>query len=140
MWLGRHQLGTWLDVYLQASDSNGVPAMPNACPQIKIRRSSDEAIVLNSLMPILDRTVQVGLFCSRIFLGTAFTTGQHTVELIYKSGAKQDVLTRTFEVIAAGDARGCVLAMEYYHRPQSDFIVYQAESGLILKGKNPRIS
>lgn len=140
MWLGRQQLGTWLDVYLQASDSSGEPAMPVACPQIKIRRSSDNAIVLNSLMPILDKTVQVGLFVSRVFLGTSFAVGYHTIELQYTNDSNLMTETRTFEVMAGGDPRGCVLGMVYFHKPQADFLVYQVESGLILKGKNPRIA
>lgn len=140
MHLGRHQLGSWLEVYLQVTDANGAPAMPDLPPTIKVRRSSDEALIVNLLMPVLDKSVQVGLFCAHLFLGTSFATGQHTIELLYKCSTKQEIETRTFDVIGGGDVRGTVLAMYYYHRPARDFIVYQAESGLLLKGANPRLA
>lgn len=113
--------------------------MPTYVPGIKVKRASDEATVLNQLMPVVDKTVQVGLFCSRIFLGSLFAVGMHSVTMTYTVGAKVGIENRVFEVMAGGDPRGQVLSLYYLHKPHNDYLVYQAEAGVILKGTNPRI-
>lgn len=140
MWLGRQQLGTWIDVYLQVTSTAFTPTMPDYVPTIKVRRS-DGTVVYSGLMPIVDKTDdRLGLFASRVFLGSGMSAGAHTIEMNYKAGTKFGVESRTFDIIAGGHSRGQVLAMHYLHQPQADFVVYQVESGLILRGKNPRVS
>jgi hypothetical protein len=139
MYIGRQQSGSWLDVYLQVTDVDGEPAMPDHVPQIKIRNSAG-TLVVDQLIPVVDKTVQVGIFCSRLFLGAAFATGMYSVTMLYRSGVKIGIEERVFEIMAGGDAKGTALAMTYYHKPHKDFIVYQTESGTLEKGSNPRVN
>ncbi len=138
MYLGRFQLGTWLDVWLQTTNASSTPVMPDYVPHMKVWSSS--ALVTAEEMPLVDKTIQVGVFRSQVFLGSSYATGLYEINVFYRSGSKHGMEQHTFEVIAGGDADGQVLGMYFYHRPQADYIVYQVESGQILKGKNPRVS
>ena len=139
MYLGRFQLGVWLDAYLQCRTSSRLPVMPSYVPQIRILRASDGTAVYNGLMPVVDKTSNIGLFCSRLFLGIGFSVGMHSVSMKYFA-SQPFIVERTFEIIGAGDPKGNVLAMSYLHTPAADHIVYQTEAGLIIRGKNPRVN
>lgn len=141
MYLGRQQLGTWLDVYLNCVNASRTPTLPDAVPTIRIRRCSDNAVVYTGLMPIVEKEGSaIGLFCSRLLLGIGFSVGTHTVTMFYVSGGQRFEVSKTFEIMAAGDPKGQVLAMIYLHNPSADYIVYQVESGLLMKGKNPKVN
>lgn len=114
--------------------------MPDHAPQLKIFRASDEHVVYNQLVPVVDRTIQVGVFASRVFLGNAFAVGMHSLTMQYRVGSKIGLETRVFEITPGGDPRGCVLGMYYLHKPQADNIIYQTESGTIERGRNPRVN
>lgn len=139
MYLGKQQLGTWLDCYLQCKNATGTPLMPSAVPTIKITDSLG-VTVLNQKMPLVDKVSQVGLFCSRIFLGLGFSVGSNSIRMVYTVSGQTFIVDRTFEICAAGDSRGQVLSMIYAHFPQADYVVFSTERGEISRGKNPRIS
>lgn len=138
MYLGRQQLGTYLDVFLQVKDASRAPLMPDGVPSIKVLKGI--TVVHNGLMPILDKTNRIGLFHSIIFLGGVFSEGTFSVRMGYSVSGVPFIESRSFEVVPAGNALGQVLGMYYLHSPQADFVVYSVESGSILKGKNPRLS
>jgi hypothetical protein len=140
MYLGRFQLGVWLDVYLQCTNASRTPKMPDAVPKIKIRFAGTGNVEYTSLMPIVDKSINIGLFCSRVFLGQGFSVGMHSVEMTYSVAGSPFVERRVFEISPAGDPKGQVLSSYYLHEPQADFVVYQVESGLILTGKNPMVN
>lgn len=134
-YLGRQQLGTYLDVYFQ-SRLAGVATLPDAVPSVRIYSAS--SLVYSKKMPIIDKSYSPGLFRSQVFLGTGFDVGQHTVHIGYAIAGNPKVEIRNFEIVPGGNVLGQVLGMTYVHYPQADFIVYQTESGLILRGKNAR--
>ena len=139
MFLGRLQLGQWLDLNLQCGDANHTPAIPVDCPMMTIRRASDSVAVYTKEMPITEKQgVPIGLFTAKVFLGSAFNVGQYTVEIAYTVGSFTDVQTRTFRIIESGNPNGQVIGMAFFRRPNRDNILYQTESGRILRGSNPR--
>lgn len=136
MWLCRAQLGTYLDIYLQTTDANRVATMPDYVPWLKIWQGS--TLVLAHEMPLVDKDIQVGLFCERLFLGAGFTTGQYAVQMSYQVAHNASIESRTFAIIPGGHADGSVMGIYWYHRPHADFLVYQLEAGKIARGKEPR--
>jgi hypothetical protein len=138
MYIGRYQLGKWIDIYLQVMNGTLSPLLPDAVPAIKI--FGPAGIVLNAKMPIVDKIVSPGLFCSRILLGNPFSTGQHAVEMFYLLSGSPRIVTRNFDIIPAGNPLGQVVGMHYFHQPQGEFVIFQVESGRLLKGKNPRVN
>lgn len=137
MHLGRQQLGTYLDVYLQVKDASLVPSMPDGVPSLKILKGA--TAIYQGLMPILDKVNRIGLFHSTIFLGGTFSAGTFSVRMGYSVNGASFIETRSFEVVPAGNSQGQVLGMYYLHSPQADFVVYSVESGAILRGKNPHL-
>ena len=141
MYLGRNQLGTWLDVYLPCVNADRTPLMPDAVPTIKIRRASDGVVVYTDIMGVVEKSGSpIGLFCSRLLLSSGFAVGLHDVTMVYVAGGVTFTELRTFEIMQGGHQRGQVLSMIFAHFPQHDDVVYQCESGVILKGKSPKLS
>lgn len=138
MYLGQHQVGKTLDLYLQCTDADGVKAMPTYVPFIKVWIGS--SLIIAAEMPLVDKNIQVGLFRFPLFLGVGFSAGHGTAEMHYRVGNKIGMELRTFEIVAGGHVSGQVLGSFFYRRPQANFIVYQTESGEIRRGKNPRVA
>ena len=138
-YLGRMQLGTYLDIYWQIR-SSGMPTLPDAVPTIKITKSSNGAVEYSGLMPVADKNVTPGLFCSRLFLGSGFSNGTHSVTTFALVGGNQKIDVRTFEIIPGGNQLGQVVNMTYYHNPAADHLIYQVESGRLMRGKNPSLA
>lgn len=112
--------------------------MPSVPPLMRVRDSSN-AIVMSKPIPLLDKSIQIGLFAYHILLDDTFSVGAYTVDLFYTVGAKNRIESHNFSILPGGHPDGCALGMTWYHRPHADFIVYQVETGRILKGKNPRV-
>ena len=138
MWLGKVQLGTYLDFYLQCTDADEVKSMPVYVPFLKVWIAS--SLIHAAEMPLLDKTSQVGLFATHLFLGNEFDVGYGTAEMYYQVGGKFGIETRTFEIVPGGHVDGQVLGMFFYQKPAAEFVVYQTEAGTLRKGKNPRVS
>lgn len=138
MWIGQIQLGLTLDVPLQTSTAAGLPTLPDQVPSIQVRQASDNAIVYAGLMPIVDH--DLATFSLPLFLGLGFAVGSHTIRMAYSLSGSQRSQDLSFIILPGGEQRGQVLGMAYYHRPDKDWIVWQAEVGLLLTGKNPRAS
>lgn len=138
IYLGRQQLGTYIDVYWQILVS-GVPTLPDMVPRIKITQSSDGAVKYTGLMPIVDKEITPGLFCTRLLLGTGFVNGTHAIEMFALVGGNPVLAYRTFEIIPGGSPLGQVIGMNFLHTPSADWIVYQIESGRLMAGKQPSL-
>lgn len=111
--------------------------MPDAVPVIKVW--SGAALLVDKEIPLLDKSIQVGLFRYPLFFGETFATGPHVLQLFYVRSGVGVMEERRFDLIAGGNVGGQVLGMTYYHRPHANFIIYQTEDGRIRRGKNPRV-
>jgi hypothetical protein len=140
MFLGRRQLGAWVTIGLQCKDGNGTPSLPEDPPMLTIRRASDNVVVYNGEMPIVEKAgTAIGYFKSKIFLGTAFIAGNYNVEMAFAVGSFTDLQTRTFTIVAGGHPNGQVIGMAFFRRPNRTHVIYQCEDGRLLKGSNPKI-
>lgn len=139
MWHGSFQLGTYFEVPLQVLDGDRSPVLPDAVPSIEVRRDSDGAVVYSGLMPIIDKDDSPGMFRLPLFFGSGFAAGGHSFRLSSVVGGSPALTMGTFTIQVGGNPVGQAIGMEYLHKPHADFIVFQAESGVLLKGKNPRI-
>ncbi len=141
MFLGRRQLGEWLDISLQCQDGNKTPSLPVDAPVCTIRRGSDGVSVYNREMPIVEKEgVANGLFMAKVFLGTGFVAGSYTVQMAFTVGSFTDIQFRGFKIVAAGNPNGQLIGMAYFRRPNRASILYQVEAGRILRGSNPKIN
>ncbi len=139
-YLGRFQLGNWVNIVLQCTDIDGSPAMPVDSPHLTIRRSSDGAVVYSKEMPVAEKEGQaIGLFVSRVRLGSDFAVGTHTIQKAFTVGADTFIESNGFDVVQAGNVNGTAIGTYYYRRPNAHHVLYQVESGRILRGSNPRI-
>lgn len=140
MFLGRRQLGTWLDIALQCKDADETPSLPADPPMLTIRRASDNVVIYSGEMPIVEKAgTAIGFFRAKIFLGTDFITGNYNVQMAFAVGSFTDLQLRAFSVVAGGHPNGQTIGMAYFRRPNRAHVIYQVEDGRVLKGSNPKL-
>ncbi len=143
---GRYFLGDEIPLGVLTTDSSGVPALPDACPTMKIYSSTGQVTQgwlpgglggTSSLVPVLDRYGATGLFGVRLLLGPAFSTGLYTVKYSWTVSAVRGAELDTFEVLPGGDIKGNAISMFFHRQAQADFIVREQDSGRLLANRNP---
>lgn len=138
--LGNRQLGEWLDVVLQCKDIDGTPSMPVEPPFLTIWNSSGTSEYARE-MPVSEKEgVSIGLFVAKVFLGSGFSMGEHGLQIAFTVGSDSFLAHRTFRITEGGSARGIALGAYFYRRPNANHVVYQVESGSVLKGTNPKVN
>lgn len=136
-WLGRHQLGQTVTLYLPCKDASNAPQVPDDCPQFKTFLGT--TVIDAKQMPIEDRYIISGFFRYPLFLGRLYSVGIYSVVYYYRIGSFYGIHTDSFEIVPSGDARGAVISTYFYARPEASYIVQGLESGSIIKGRNPTV-
>ena len=131
---GRYSLGDFIPLQVLCKDVNGVPTNPDLMPEARVFSPVGNAAGHFSI-PVLDPGGQAGLF--QLVEGAAAwfnITGNWRVVYHWTtgSGAFAGVEEDTFEVVNGGAARGNVISMAFYVRPNADFIVWQTDGGSII--------
>lgn len=143
---GRYFLGDEIPLGCLCVNSSGVPAVPDACPQLEIYSPSAKVkggwlpgglAGSGSGIPVLDRYKATGLFQVRLLLNGAFAPGQYQATYRWTIGAFNGMEQDTFEVLAGGDAKGSAISMDYYRPPHAAFLVRQLDSGQLVANRNP---
>lgn len=134
---GRHMLGKRLSLAVRCRDSSGVPALPDQAPVALVYSGS--ALVLSLRLPIRDRQDLTGWFAGSLLLDSRFATGRYRIVYQYAVSGTAGGDTDCFEIVQGGQADGAGLALIYYSRPASDFCLLQADSGRLLRRRNPRL-
>ena len=138
MYRGRYMLGDHLPLGVLTVDGSQTPVAPTAAPTLDIYSSSAK-VIANKSLPCIDRYGVTGVFGMRLFLDARYATGLYCVVYRWTTGSYKGLEIDDFEIIAGGDPDGVPIATHLYHRPDSDFIVQQLDSGRIIKGRNPTI-
>lgn len=138
MYRGRFQQGQEVPLSLLVLNSSGTPAAPDAAPTIRVYNQSGTAVYTDSV-PVLDRFGQTGLFGFNLFLDERFPTGIYAAVYQWAVSSSNRADYDRFEVLAGGSRQGSIVSMEYYHRPQADFVVQSTFAGTVLKGRNPSV-
>lgn len=137
MYRGRYSLGQEIPLGVLTVNADGTPTLPTTAPHMDIFSSSAK-VLEGKLIPIIDRGGQTGYFQYPLFLGPLFAAGRYSVIYRYLVGSYLGQVEDVFEVLA-GDDEGAVIAMYWYERPHAAFVVQQLDSGLLVRGRNPRL-
>jgi hypothetical protein len=135
--LGRYQQGDIVALSVLCTDANGAPTLPDKAPVAVL--CSDTVQVLTIRLPIVDRYTITGFFQHTMQLGTAFVVGRYRVVYQYTLSGVAYAKADAFEVVAGGHADGAGLAMYYYRRPTSDYVLLQTDGGRLIRRRNPRL-
>jgi hypothetical protein len=136
MYRGRRQLGTDLFVGVLTTDDDSRPTAPDAAPTMKIY--SESGLVLTKQIPAVDVEFITGLFGYRLFLGALYAVGLYQIIYSYSLAGVPQMQGDTFEIIAGGNPVGSVISMFPFLPGPAAFLVQELDSGVILRGKNPR--
>lgn len=134
---GRYIPGDTVGLAVVCTDANGVPTLPDQAPVAVICSGSAQVATLR--LPVHERHVVTAFFHHPIQLDTRFATGHYRVVYQYTLSGVAFSKVASFEVAAGGHADGPGLALFYFARPASDFVLMQADSGRIIRRRNPRI-
>lgn len=140
MYLGRFQQGAEVSLVLQCTDASDTPDEPSDCPVAQVYLDGATPSLIETLsMPADLRGVETGLFRRPLFLGSAFEAGRYLIVSKWNdSDGVAHVAMSAFHILPGGSSDGAVIAMAQMNRPESSFLVFQCDSGRILRKANPR--
>ncbi len=136
-YLGRYMLGQRIFLGVRCLGAAGVPSLPDEAPVAQVYSST--ALVLSLRLPIQDRQDLDGWFGASLLLDSRFVEGPGRVLYQYTVSGTAGGQVDQFEIVPGGQADGAGLALVYYSRPASDFVLQQVDSGRLLRRRNPRL-
>lgn len=134
---GRHPLGSRLLLGVRCLNGSGTPTLPDNAPVALVYSST--GLVASLRLPVVDRQDVTGWFAQPLLLDSRFAAGPHRVVYQYSLSGTAGGQSDHFEVVPGGHADGAGLAVSYYSRPASDFVLLQTDSGRLLRRRNPRV-
>ena len=69
----------------------------------------------------------------------AWPLGTFSVSIAYSIGGVAASLGMSFDVVSGGDSGGSVISMHVHSRPESNYVVAQLSSGVVVQGRNPHL-
>jgi hypothetical protein len=153
-YLGRFQLGQF--VHLAVTTTNtaeeypDAPTAPSAAPVFSIYNNGGGKVITNKRMPLQHPAVATMFAVDQMLaclsaLGPAYGTVEfeegrrYFVRYEWVISAANFARIDCFDVIPGGDCRGAYTALEFYERPQADFVVGALENGTVEKRRGPSI-
>jgi len=136
MWRGRCQHGEEITLGVLCTDGAGAPVYPDAAPTLDVFGPEGQPVA-GQRLPAVDRAAAVGLFQLGLFLGPAFAPGRHRAVYRWSAGGLAGVAEDWFDLLPGGDARGAVIALYAYERPQADYLIRQQDGGAMGANRNP---
>ena len=133
----RYQLGDVVPLACLTKNGSGTPALPDDSPVARIY--SDNAPVATLSLPIADRYQRPGFFELPLLLDARFAVGRCSVVYQWAIGGVKGGDIDYFEVVAGGDQDGAGLALYYFERPTSSFVLLQTDAGRIVRRRNPQL-
>lgn len=143
VYLGRFQVGQTVPVSLLCVNRSGVPARPDAPPLIRIYRLYPTNVLWykSQLAPIHDKAGAVSMFRLDLFLAAnEFHAGRFACLAFYTAEGLDQVEEAHFEVVDGGNELGVVVGMQYWDRPEADYVVSLSEKGTLRAGRNPTVN
>jgi hypothetical protein len=136
-YLGRFQQGTELPVVVQC-EAAGSPAWPLAAPTLSV--FGPTGVQFDRVMGAAMQGVTPGTFRLSQYLGLAFAaTGMYGVVVRYTDALGQGRMqTGSFYLLPGGSPDGAVVAMQQVRRPAGQYLLWQTDSGRLVRGLNPR--
>ena len=139
---GRQQRGTELVIVLQSFNATESTADPDYIPTVTIYKDGSSRTLIQTVKIAADqRGVVGGFFRLPIFLGELYTsTGRYLVAMRWCTGGIAHCVTGDFYMLPGGSADGTIISMSPIERPDARYVIWQTDGGLIVRGRNPRVS
>lgn len=137
----RYTLGEYVPLaVLCHTDSPPEATDPVSAPEVSIYDATWTKVVASQKMPPKDLPSTTGLFELHQPLDSTFSEGWYTALFQWlKNGVTGAYLDR-FEVVGGGCTAGASTAMQFYRRPDSDWIATHSDiAGTFTFRKNPRL-
>jgi hypothetical protein len=137
---GRITQGEYLALSVLCRTSPYVAANPVSAPEVSIYDATFTKIVTDQKMPPKDLPGAVGFFEIHQPIDSTFSEGHYTALYRWWDGASSGSYLDRFEVVGGGCSAGASTAMQFYRRPDSDWIATHSDiNGTFTFRKNPRL-
>lgn len=133
---GDVQLGAEVPITVQCK-AGVIPTTPDFAPVLSLY-DADGALIERRVMAADNQTQVPGLFRSQLFLNALYEAGPVTGHIQWQINGAPYGETVWFRILPGGNANGSVVAATFVRRPAGTYIVWEADSGTILRGTNPR--
>lgn len=140
-YLGRFQQGVEIPLLLQCVNAEREADDPLDVPHATVYRDGVPPVLVETrALAATLRGVAAGVFRLPLFLGSSYATaGRHLV--VYRwvdSDGVARCTTGSFVLLPGGSADGAVVGMHHVARPDARYLLYQTDSGRLIRGRNPR--
>lgn len=125
--LGRFRHGDTVDV------SVSLPSIPDSPPLATLYGPTGQPVT-SYYMPTRD-----GLEFSVSPTVGAWALGTFSVSIAYSISGVPSSLVVLFDVVPGGDSGGSIISMHVHSRPESNYVVAQLSSGVVVQGRNPHL-
>lgn len=154
LYLGRFQQGSEIALVLQCTDAAGTPDDPTYLPWVQIwqdERNDNHTddpddieapitLIASHQIPADLRGVEDGVFRLPCFLGPLYAVAGRYIAIFKWTDSDGVAHTRSaaFHILPGGSADGTVISMFFSSRPNATYLVFQCDSGRIIRKPNPR--
>lgn len=141
VYLGRYQQGQEVPLVLQCQTQAGLPDDPAAAPAATVYRDGSPPARIETVTLAADlRGVVDGLFRLPLSLDHRYgTAGRYLVVFRWVDGnGYAHQIPGSFTVLPGGSADGSVVALRYVRRPDARYLIWQTDTGRLVRGRNPR--
>lgn len=154
LYLGRLQQGSEIALVLQCTDADEAPDDPTYAPWVQIwqdeRNDNGSAdpddiespitMIYSDKMPADLRGVDDGVFRLPLFLGSLYAAAGRYIAIFKWTDSDGVAHTRSasFHVLPGGSADGSVISMFFSSRADATYLVFQCDSGRLIRKPNPR--
>lgn len=154
LYLGRFQQGSEIAFVLQCTDAAGSPDDPTYLPWVQIWQDERNdngttdpddieapiTLISSQQIPADLRGVEDGVFRLPHFLGSLYAVKGRYIAIFKWLDSDGIAQTRaaSFHVLPGGSADGSVISMFFSNRANAAYLVFQCDSGRLIRKPNPR--
>lgn len=129
-----------LAVVTKVGTHGGAASVPTGQVTAKIYKG-DGSLKETVTLAVRDKPNSTGLFWKRHLLGNiqtgAYIADDYFIIYSWLISAKTYTQIETFEIVAGGDVKGSVVAMEGVQHPDKTGVIFQDEDSNVQYGRNP---
>lgn len=140
MWIGRFIRGDTLPLLVVCGDpKTGEAEQPGSQVYAHVYYVDSPIIIDSVPLTPIDKFSGRWVFGSQQLIDADYAPGCYTVVYSWSYGGVARVKLGTFRVMSEtlGDADGSVLALQATFRPEARNLLYETQSGKLMRGRNP---
>lgn len=137
MYIGRWQLGTYVPLTVLTQAANGAAILPDDQVNLVLFDTATYTRQGPYRLPVVDSVNRPGVFTYGLFLTSDFSPGRYIVEFRWNVAGYIGLKADIFDVVEGGNSDGSIVSIDFWNRPEADYVIAILDGGKIIQGRNP---